>query len=58
MPDDVLVEPMTDGFILWRCLHGGPLARDTIDQWSSADGMPWQRYRERNLPLLEKITRT
>jgi len=58
MVENVVVEPMTEEFILWRCLHGGPLARDTIDQWSSAGKMPWERYRERNIPLLEKITRT
>ena len=58
MIENVVVEPMTEEFILWRCLHGGPLSRDTIDQWSSAGKMPWERYRERNIPLLEKITRT
>lgn len=57
MVENVVVEPMTERFILWRCLHGGPLARDTIDQWSSADNMPLERYRERNIPLLEKMTR-
>ena len=58
MVEDVVVEPMTEEFILWRCLHGGPLSRDTIDQWSSADTMPWERYRKRNIPLLVKLTRT
>ena len=58
MIEDVVVEPMTEEFILWRCLHGGPLSRDTIDQWSSTDKMPWKRYRERNIPLLAKLTRT
>ena len=56
--EDVVIEPMTEKFVLWRCLHGGPLSRDTIDQWSSTDKMPWERYRERNIPLLVKITRT
>ena len=58
MVEDVSVEPMTEEFILWRCLHGGPLSRDTIDQWPSADNMPWDRYRKRNEPLLVKLTRT
>ena len=57
MIEDVVVEPMTEEFILWRCLHGGPLARDTIDQWSSADKTEWERDRQRNRPLLMKITR-
>ena len=58
MIEDVVVEPMTEEFILWRCLHGGPVSRDTIDQWSSTDRMPWKRYRERNIPLLVRLTRT
>ena len=28
----VVVEPMTEEFIVWRCLHGGPLSRGTIDR--------------------------
>jgi len=58
MIEDVVVEPMTEEFILWRCLHSGSLSRDTIDQWPSASTMPWQRYRERNTPLLRKLTGT
>lgn len=58
MLKDVVVEPMTEEFILWRCLHGGPLSRDTIDRWPSEGKMPWERYRERNIPLLVKLTRT
>ena len=58
MIEDVVVEPMTEEFILWRCLHGGPLSSNTIDQLSSAGKMPWEHYRERNKPLLVKITRT
>ncbi len=58
MVEDVVVEPMTEKFILWRCLHSGPLSRDAIDHWSSADEMPWDRYRKRNTSLLVKLTRT
>jgi RimJ/RimL family protein N-acetyltransferase len=57
MIEDVVVEPMTEKSVLWRCLHFGPLTRDTVDQWPSIDGMEWERYRRRNLPLLIKITR-
>ncbi|MDP6636755.1 MAG: GNAT family N-acetyltransferase [Phycisphaerae bacterium] len=57
MTGDVVVEPMTEEFLLWRCLHGGPLARDTIDQWPSESAMPWACYRDRNTPLLKKLTR-
>ena len=58
MIEDVVVEPMTEGFVLWRCLHSGPLSCRSVDQWSSGCKMPWKRYRARNLPLLMKITRT
>ena len=58
MVENVVVEPMTEEFILWRCLHSGPLTCNTINQWASEDQMPWDRYRKRNIPLLVKITRT
>jgi GNAT superfamily N-acetyltransferase len=58
MIEGVVIEPMTEEFILWRCLHGGPLSCKTIDHWSAADNIPWERYRKRNLALLEKLTRT
>jgi len=58
MLKDVVVEPMTEELILWRCIHGGPLSRDTIDQWSSEGEMSWERYRKRNMSLLVKLTRT
>jgi hypothetical protein len=56
MTDDIVTEPMTEEFILWRCLHGGPLSRDTIEQWPQDDKMPWERYRRRNKVLLLKLT--
>ncbi len=58
MVEDIVVEPMTEDFILWRCLHGGPLRRDNIDQWPSGGKMRWEYYRQRNVPLLRKLTRT
>jgi len=57
MTGEIVVEPMTAEFILWRCLHGGPLSRDTIDQWPPSSTLPLERYRERNAPLLRKLTR-
>ena len=58
MTEHVVVEPMTEEFILWRCLHSGPLSRDTIDQWPPESAIPWACYRDRNAPLLTKLTRT
>jgi hypothetical protein len=56
--DNVVVEPMSEEFILWRCLHGGPLTHSAIDQWPPDSQLPWERYRKRNVPLLVKLTRT
>jgi GNAT superfamily N-acetyltransferase len=58
MVEDVVVEPMTEKFILWRCLHGGPLSRDTIDQCLPGGTMPLACYRDRNTSLLAKLTKT
>lgn len=58
MTADVVIEPMTEEFILWRCLHGGPLTRNTIEQLPADDCLSWERYRKRNVPLLVKLTRT
>ncbi|MBN1272179.1 MAG: GNAT family N-acetyltransferase [Candidatus Aminicenantes bacterium] len=56
MIEDVVIEEMTNDFVLWRCLHGGPLTHQTIDQWPLEEETKWKRYRRRNLPLLMKIT--
>lgn len=57
MTEGIVIEPMTEKFILWRCLHGGPLSHGTIDQWPDDSALPLDRYRQRNLPLLTKLTR-
>jgi hypothetical protein len=56
MIDDVVIEMMSTDALLWRCLHGGPLTRDSIDQWEPDCRMPWARLRARNVPLLTKLT--
>lgn len=58
MGEDVVIEPMTEKFILWRCLHSGPLSYRTIDRWFPDSQIDWERYRTRNIPLLVKLTRT
>ncbi len=55
MQPDVTIEPMGGDFVLWRCLHGGPLTRQSIEQWKEGDGMPWEELRARNAPLLRKL---
>jgi len=58
MIDDIVIEPMTEQFLVWRCLHFGPLSPDTIEQYPSSGEVPWERCRKRNPPLLAKLTRT
>jgi len=55
---NILIEPMTEKFLLWRCLHYGPISRENIDQWLSESDIDWERYRRRNIPLLVQLTRT
>jgi hypothetical protein len=56
MLNDVVIEMMSSEFILWRCLHGGPLTRETVDRPKPHPHIPWDRFRARNLPLLDKLT--
>jgi hypothetical protein len=48
---------MSEDFILWRCLHGGPLSAESIEQWPPDQRIPWAEFRARNVPLLAKLTR-
>ena len=56
MIDKVVIEPMTDDFIVWRCLHNGPLTQENIDMWPAEEKTSFDHYRERNTSLLKKIT--
>lgn len=58
MTTEIVIEMMTRDFILWRCLHSGPLSIDTIDRWASDAKMPWARYRARNKALIAKLMQT
>jgi GNAT superfamily N-acetyltransferase len=58
MSEKIDIEPMTEKFILWRCLHFGPLSHRTIDQFPPDSQIDWEPYRTRNIPLLAKLTRT
>jgi GNAT superfamily N-acetyltransferase len=55
--EELVVEMMGEDFILWRCLHGGPLTRESIEQWPQDQALPWAEFRARNVPLLSKLTR-
>lgn len=56
MSEDVIIEMMSARLIVWRCLHGGPLTAQSLDQWPTGDGVPWADFRARNLPLLSTLT--
>jgi GNAT superfamily N-acetyltransferase len=56
MLDDIVIEPMSEEFVLWRCLHGGPLTRQSIDHWRPGEEEHLASQRERNLALVRKIT--
>ncbi|MBN1560422.1 GNAT family N-acetyltransferase [candidate division KSB1 bacterium] len=54
--ENTIFSAMTNQFILWRCLHAGPLSSRSINSWPKDSQIPWENYRERNLPLLRKLT--
>lgn len=54
----LIVEPMREEFILWRCLHGGPLSRENIDNPAPHPEIDWPLTRARNVPALGKLVRT
>jgi hypothetical protein len=58
MIDNIVIEPMTEQFILWRCLHSGPLTKNTIDKWPNGEAEGWKTHRARNIPLLRKLIET
>jgi len=58
MLESLVVEPMSEDFILWRCLHAGPLNRGNIDAPQPNIEVDWPSIRARNIPFLKKLTRT
>ncbi len=53
----ITIEPMTEDFILWRCLHHGPLSKQTIEQWppEAEQNINFRKIRAVNVPLLKKL---
>jgi GNAT superfamily N-acetyltransferase len=56
MQENLVISPMGEDFILWRCLHGGPLSPQSIDEWPEPNFMGWESRREMNVPVLRKLT--
>jgi GNAT superfamily N-acetyltransferase len=58
MLNNIIIEPMTAEFILWRCLHRGPLSRENIDSWPPDEAEAWRNHRAVNVPILRKLIET
>jgi GNAT superfamily N-acetyltransferase len=60
MEKEITIEPMTEDFILWRCLHSGPLSKQTMEQYPSRKGqiVNFEKIRGINIPLLKKLIKT
>ncbi|HOF18156.1 MAG TPA: GNAT family N-acetyltransferase [Phycisphaerae bacterium] len=56
MLEGVVVKMMGPDFLLWRCLHSGPLTKETVDQPQPHPACPWEEFKRRNVPLLAKLT--
>ena len=57
MIEDVVIRPMTEEFVLWRCLHDGPLSRESIEL-PTHPAVDWPARRATNVPLLRALMRT
>lgn len=53
---DVVVEMMGREGSVWRCLHGGPLTAQNMEELTPHPAMDWPRIRRRNVALLAKLT--
>ncbi|MBC7237653.1 MAG: GNAT family N-acetyltransferase [Chloroflexi bacterium] len=58
MAEKVVIKPMDREFLLWRCLHEGPLTAETLEQPPANAAVDWEHRREVNIPLLAKLVET
>lgn len=54
----IVMEMMSSEALLWRCLHGGPLAAASIDARGPDGSVPYRSFRARNLRFLGNIAST
>ena len=45
---------LKEDFILWRCLHGGPLDQHNIERWSPDSTMPWAGFAGAQCAVVEE----
>jgi len=58
MLNEIVIEPMTKNFVLWRCLPGGPLSKESIEKLPPKSLTDFEKFRAINVPLLEKLIKT
>jgi hypothetical protein len=58
MTEPLVVEMMSRKALLWRCLHGGPLTVDSLEERGQDGNVPFAAFRARNLNLVENHTDT
>lgn len=56
MTEPLVVEMMSGKALLWRCLHGGPLAAGSIDAAAANGQIPYAEFRDRNLAFIRNLT--
>ncbi len=57
MTDEIEIAMMTQDFSLWRCLHDGPLSKETIGLTAPGAQATWARFEARNMALIAKLSR-
>ena len=58
MSSNVVIEPMSKDFIVWRCLHSGPLSKESIEKLPPEPFVDFEKLRARNIPLLNRLIET
>lgn len=56
MIEGISIKMMEPAFLLWRCLHSGPLTKDTVNL--PPPDPEWEGHKARNVPLLTKLMAT
>ena len=51
--ESLILKPMDGSFLLWRCLHDGPVTRENLDVPPDESRLPFQKTA---IPLLKELT--
>jgi len=58
MVEPVIVEMMSQGVPLWRCLHDGPFTRESPEGTAIEEPLPFAEFRTRNVSFLTNLAQT